>query len=492
MIRRRRQPCAFFLPLLCGLSLAGLPSFAADVETAPLTLPQMLQQVIRHYPSLQSAALQVEKAQQETARIESQLGWQLGAQAGVHKDVSLFGSAVNQINVGTRLARQLPSGNALSLSASISRDDADSAPLPTLPNPATSTSIDLQYRMPLAQGKDNPAYSTGLAQADAGLRIQLARQQQAYDQIAAQLIDLYSAALTTQQRIDNVRQSIRRSQQLHSFILDRVDLGIAENKDSLQTEAQLHGLQAQLKELELASAKQSIALNRLMGLPWGTAQSLRLDDAEYPPDNLPELIAQARYYSPALHINDAQMELAASRIALQRDNSREQIDMVLQLGNRGQSGDTVGGSINQNEVVGGIQLEYSRPVDSRGDDAALYQAQLERSIIAQDRKQISDDLHYDAASLLAELKAIQATIKAYRLSVKSERAKLDEAERRYRQGRITIDTVIQFENQTAASELGLVLQRIDYQRSLIRLELLRGTLWDAVNLTALDNGDARP
>ena len=131
-------------------------------------------------------------------------------------------------------------------------------------------------------------------------------------------------------------------------------------------------------------------------------------------------------------------------------------------------------------------------LDARGDDAALYQAQLERSITAQDRKQILDDLHYDAASLLAELKAIRATIKAYRLSVKSERAKLDEAERRYRQGRITIDQVIQFENQTAASELGLVLQRIDYQRSLIRLELLRGTLWNSVDITAVEQGDSRP
>jgi len=491
MIRRGRQPRALFLSLLCALSLSGLPGFAA-AETAPLTLPQILQQVIEHYPSLQSAALEVEKARQESARIESQLGWQLGAEGGVSKDVSLFGSAVNRINAGTQLARQMPSGNALSLSASINRDDADSAPIPTLPNPATSTSLDLQYRMPLAKGKDNPAYSAGLAQADAGLRIQQARQQLAYDGIAAQLIELYSAALTTQQRIDNVRQSIRRSQRLQSFILDRVDLGIAEDKDSLQTDAQLHGLQAQLKELERASLKQTIALNHLMGRPWNSELALRLDDAEYPPDDLSQLITEASAYSPALHINDAQMELADTRIALQRDQNRKQLDMVLQLGNRGLSGDTVAGSVSQNEVVGGIQLEYSRPLDTRGDDAALYQAQLERDIAIQNHKQISDDLHYDAASRLSELKAIQATIKAYRLSVKSERAKLDEAERRYRQGRITIDQVIQFENQAAASELGLVLQRIDYQRSLIALELLRGTLWNSVDITTVEQGDSRP
>jgi outer membrane protein TolC len=477
--------------LLCGLLLSALPVFAVQADSAPLTLPQILQQVLNHSPSLQSAALQVEKAQQDSVQIQSRLGWQLGAQAGISKDVSVFGSAVNRINAGTELSRLLESGENVSIAASINRDDADTSTLPTLPNPATTTSIELQYRKPLRQGKGNPEFALGLTQAESNVEIFKAQQQAAYDQIAAQLIELYTAALATQQRIDNIKQSIQRNYRLQKFIDDRVDLGIAEDKDELQTEAQLHGLQAQLKALELVSIKQNIIFNRLMGRPWQTPLALKTEKPGPPPANLTTLKEQVNQHSPALMINTARMTLTESMIERQRDKNLDRLDMVLSIGNQTQNGDSATGSVTDSEVVGGVQLEFGQARDKSGTRAALYQAQLDRSITLQDRKQINDDLYYDLATRVSELKAIQATIKAYRRSVKSEHAKLDEAENRYRRGRITIDQVIQFENQTAASELELALQQIDYLRSRNQLDLLRGALWDNITIPPHHNGNGR-
>jgi outer membrane protein TolC len=485
---RTSRPSRITTLLLC-LSLAGLPSLNVRADTTALTLPRLLQQVLDHYPSLQTAALQIEKAQQESTQIESRLGWQLGAQGGISQDVSLFGSAVSRISAGTHAMRQLDTGDTLSVSANIQRDDADTATLPSLPNPATSTNIELQYRKPLARGRDNTSYDAALTQASSNVTIQKATQQLAYDQIAAELISLYAATLTTQQRIDNIQQSIDRSQRLQRFILDRVDLGIAEDKDRLQISAQYHGLLAQKTALELALIKQNIALNRLMDQPWQTPLTLKLDEHQAPDETIETLVEQAKRHSPALRINDARMTAADSLIALQRDKGLNRLDLVLSLGNSSQSGDSPSGSVNNSELIGGVQFEYDRQLDRRGDRAALYQAQLDRSITVQDRKQIYDDLHYDIAMRVAELKAIQTAIKAYRRSVKSEHAKLDEAEQRYRQGRITIDQVIQFENQTAGSELGLALQQIDFQHSSQQLELLRGTLWHRVKLPS--GGDQR-
>ena len=470
-----------FSLLLC-LIMTALATDTALARAQTLTLPELLQQVLNHYPSLQSAALQVERAQQDTVRVESRLGWQLAAQTGIHKDVSLFGSAVNRINVGSQATRQLISGDTLSMSANISHDDADTATLPSLANPVTATQINLLYRKPLTQGKGNNIYNNALTQADSNYKIQQARQQLSYDQIAMQLIELYAATLTTQQRINNIQQSIKRSQRLQQFILDRVELGIAEDKDRLQTSAQLDGLKAQKEALELAHIKQSIALNRLMAQPWNTTLTLKLAAPERLSGDLDTLIKQASSHSPALKINDARIAISDSLITLQRDQNRDKVDMVLSLGNSSQSGTSQSGSVNQSELVGGLQIEYTQSLDQRGNKAALNQAQLDRSIALQDRKQLNDDLHYDVAMLMAELKASQTAIKAYLRSVKSEHKKLDEAEQRYRQGRITIDQVIQFENQTAGSELGLALQKIEYQRSNNQLELLRGRLWDGVSI----------
>ncbi len=113
-----------------------------------LSLEQVIQKVVDHYPSIKTAAMQLEQARQENKRIESQLGWQLSAQAGVRHELSLIGSPVDTLQLGGGLSRLLESGDSMSLNAAVAHDDADTA-FATLPNPSTSTSIDFNYRMPL-------------------------------------------------------------------------------------------------------------------------------------------------------------------------------------------------------------------------------------------------------------------------------------------------------------------------------------------------------
>jgi outer membrane protein TolC len=478
---------------LCLLAaLACSQAVARDEAPAQhMTLPQLLQQVLDYYPSLQSAALQVRQARQNATVIESRLGWQLGAQAGASKDLSLFGSPVTSLTAAGQLQRQLADGDSMSLNASLSRDDADTT-LPTLPNPSLSSNLEFQYRKPLRQGKENTGYHSDLQQAEATVTRLQAVQQQGYDQIAAQLIDLYASMLATQKRIDTTGQTLRRSRRLHQFILDRVDFGIAEDKDRLQTEAQLSALQAQLRALELVRTRQLINLNRLLGRPWTASVELvaRADDSV--DTDLDTLITETRDHSPALQINVAELKLADAAIARQTDNSRDKLDLVFSVGQRGLNGDSAAGSVNNNELVGGVQVEFGRTMDRRGDDAALYQARLQRDSVLQDRKQILSDLRYNVATRVAELKGIRAAIAAYRRNVGDEQAKLAEAEKRYRNGRITIDRVIQFENETGASELELALQQIEYQRSYNHLRLMRGTLWDDVRLPRyFDNNGQR-
>ena len=57
------------------------------VYAETLTVEQVLQRVVNHYPSIKTASIQVEKAKQESIKIDSQLGWQLGAQAGISRNV---------------------------------------------------------------------------------------------------------------------------------------------------------------------------------------------------------------------------------------------------------------------------------------------------------------------------------------------------------------------------------------------------------------------
>lgn len=474
--------CRFRLAFLACLLVIAVNGNAAarDKDSpAPMSLPQLLQQVLDYYPSLESAALQVRQAQQSATLIESRLGWQVGAQAGINKDLSLFGSPVTTMTAAGQLDRQLADGDSMSISARLNRDDADET-LPTLPNPSLSSSLELQYRKPLQSGKGNVAIQTDLQQAESSVMRLQAGQRLTYDKIAEQLIDLYASMLTTQQRIETTQQTIQHSQRLHQFILDRVDFGIAEDKDRLQTDAQLSSLRAQLTALELLRTRQLINLNRLLGRSWSAPLALTTVNNQTVTNGLDELIDEAGRHSPALQMNDAELKLADAMIERQQDNNRDKLDLVFSVGQRGLSGDSAAGSLNTNELVGGVQVEFGRAADNSSNDTALYQARLQRDIVLQDRKQILEDLRYNVATLVSELKGIQKTIDAYRRNVSDEHAKLAEAEKRYRNGRITIDQVIQFENETAASELELALQQIDYQRSHDRLQLIRGALWNEV------------
>ena len=90
-----------------------------------LTMEQVLQQVMDHYPSLKVASIQLERARQETKKVESQLGWQLGSQAVFARDMSTFGILSDKLSLSANLSKQLSSGDSISVNAAISDDDAD-------------------------------------------------------------------------------------------------------------------------------------------------------------------------------------------------------------------------------------------------------------------------------------------------------------------------------------------------------------------------------
>lgn len=448
-----------------------------------LTMEQVLQQVMDHYPSLKVASIQLERARQETKKVESQLGWQLGSQAAFARDMSTFGILSDKLSLSANLSKQLSSGDSISVNAAISDDDAESSFSPAFPNPSTSTNLDLNYRMPLAKGSDNPAYSQGLVQAEAGVVLAEAQKQAQYDQMASQIIELHLAAAGTQARLNNLQQSIQRSRRLEDYIKDRYNLGVAEEQDLLQVKAQLRSSEAEYHSLEMAWQQQLISMNRLMGRTWDKpfepVISTQADDIEVKNE---QMLEQVKQHSPALKNSLGQLKLADSAIASSRDAREDQMDLVMFIGQKTLTGDVVAGDYDESGTVGGLRFEFGHGMDKSGFDAALYQAQLDRNAALQEQKQALEDLQYDLFSLLAEIRTGKIALEAFKKSVSSEQAKLKEAVERYRTGRTDTDQLIQFESQLAGAELALELQRIELARRYNKLGLLRGLLWSNIRL----------
>ena len=468
-----------------AMPFALLISMTAHAETTNFS--QLLQSVIDHYPAIKTAYFQVAKAQQDSIKINGQLGWQLGAQTGYAKEVSMFGSPVDQMTLGGSLGRKLESGDSISFSASLAYEDAETA-FAGLPDPSTSSSLKFEYTKPLAKGAGNIDYSLSLNNAKAGVDIKIAEQRILLDKMAEQVIELYLAAINTRQRIENTHSSIKRTEKLSRFISDRLKLGIVEDKDQLQTDAQLQSQKAQLTALQLAWTQQVIAINRLTGKEWNYQLNLHTPSIKHnQSDAVDNQISLVKKHSPDLMQINSLISITENKITLQRQNKKDNLDLKFFIGNKTSSGDTQpSGSVSNSDLVAGVQLEFKQTLDKSADNAALFQAQLERGLQLQNKKQLLENLHYDLASILAESNAVNNSIQAYKKSKIAEYKKLKDAEKRYKSGRIDIDQLLQFENQLSATELTLNLQKMELQKRLLKLTLLKGEIWKGIKLPVFD------
>ncbi len=447
-----------------------------------LTFRQVLQRVLDTDLSLQVAAMKVQRARQENPRVESRLGWVLEGQAGVARDTSpLLGTPTDRTDASASLDRKLVSGGSVGLGAGYTREDSGATFSPAIPNPADSTSVDLNYRLPLGQGKGNPDYHQGLTSAAAGVEIAEADREAQRDQLARKTADLFYAAALTWAQLENAKRAIARAERLKRYIRRNIALGIAEKKDRLQAEAQLRTQIAEYRRLQVAWERQRTELNRLMNRPWDAEFVPALADPLAPvTEDIRKLLQEAEANNPDLRRNRARVSRAEAAIARARDAARNKMDVVLSVGNKTLSGNTLLGSVNRSERVGGVRLEYRYPLDKRGFDAEINQALLDRSIALREISLVQSDLRYNVSSLLAEINAARRALEGYRLSLESEKLKLMEAEERHRTGRTETDKLIQSESDFYLAEFLLEQQKIDLARKHTDLDILRGSLWRTV------------
>jgi len=168
-------------------------------------------------------------------------------------------------------------------------------------------------------------------------------------------------------------------------------------------------------------------------------------------------------------------------LQLRRDSRKDVFDVVVSVGGRTATGDNVAGYVDENDLAGGVRLEYQSALDKRGLDAGIYQAQLNLQIARQDERKIRDDVRYSVTGLISEIEANHMSLKSYQIRVISEEKKVDEALERYRVGREATDRLIQFENEMQVARLALEESRIALERRNINLSILLGRVWQSID-----------
>ena len=456
---------------------------SAAEKTGSLTFTQALQKVIDTYPTLDIARLQVEQARQDMLKVESTLGWQLAAQGGVNHDVSTFGIPSDVADAFASLNRTLRSGDSMGVSGRYRYEDSSATISPLLPNPSERINLDLNYRMPFGQGRDNPQYTQGRVASEATVLLQKANELSIREQLAKQTQDVFYSAASVRAQLTTAQSAVDRARRLKRYVAERLELGLAEEKDILQADAQLQSRLSDLRTLQVAWEQQRTTLNRLMGKPWNAEFIPLLDTAPLlipRTEPKPALVQEAEANSPGLLTNQARVIQNEADLELRRDSRKDKVDVVLSVGGRTASGDNASGLVDEDDLAGGVRLEYQRALDKRGLDAGIYQTQLNLQIARKDERKIRDDLRYSVTGLLSEVDANQISLTAHQRRLISEEKKVNEALDRYRVGREATDRLIQFENEMQVARLALEQDRIALERRLTNLSILLGRIWQSV------------
>ena len=458
------------------LLLLAVEGTATAAES--LTLRQTIQRVINNYPSLQIGKLQVDKAAQEITRANSQLGWQLNANAGASHDLGLTYAPADTLTAGVGVQRQLKSGGTLGFQGGTQYSDS-SMPFPGYPNPLTTTSADIQYRKPLGQGAGNPLYNQATVASESGLVIAEANHRGLLNQVVQQTINLYYGLATTQASMHNAENAVAHAERLLEFVKKNERLGLAEKKDLLQAQAQLRAQRAALDGVKTAWEEQRTNLNRLMGRPWNEEVELTSINSEGAVADTPDkYIAEAETVSPDINALSEQLKIADAQLKVSKDKYKSKLDLILSAGARNGTGP----GFDQSDYAATAKIEYQRPLSRQGLEAEVYQAQIGQDIARRQIKQAQDDLRYQLEGLVSELGTGLTALNTSKARVEVEKEKLAETRERYRTGRADTTQLIQFENELSQAEFSVDQQTLELARKQQTLKLLRGVLWDELQL----------
>ncbi len=465
-----------------------MPVIAQD--KSELTIYQVMQRVLDRYPSLKISEMEVAQSLEQRKQVESQLGWILNSSAGINHDLTGFGTPSDSLDINGEITRQLKSGSSLSLSGGYRYEDNSLSFSPSLPNPAHTTRLDLSYRIPLLQGENNPLYSQGLIEAELSHDLAKANQLLTHITLAEKVKDLYYATALTQARLDNAKESVQRAQKFKAYINKNIKIGLAEEKDRLQANAQLNSKLSDLSSIKLTWEKQKSSLNRLMLEDWDADIQPKLLNFKSFDQNLNTIIAITKNYHPAIKIADANLSLAESQINTARDTMKDNLDFVVSVGTRTSDGNNASGnSISEKDWAGAVRFEYRHLFDDQGVNAKLKQAQLQKNIALNEVQKISDDINYTVSGLISEIQAAKVAVASALDKLNSESLKLKEAVQRYRNGRADTDQVIQFQNDYSFSVLAYQSQRIGLNQRIIALDIFTGRFWSRLSLPPAEMGE---
>jgi len=473
----------------CAILFAAWPAMAA-----PISLASVIRQVLEHHPDISVSRLQTDKTRTDQQRIEGQLDPQISLSilATDNQDPANF--ELNPILSSTSqqikgdITKPLASGGTVTLGIDYQRTlQAFGGPSFTKFDPFYHNQLDLTYRQPLLRGAGRPAYHQELAAALADESAAILQERVTARTLSRQAIQLYFDIAVDETNRRLAADAEKRAEKLLKFQRAREHFGLIEKADRLQAEALLATRRLNLANAEARLIQDTTALNRLMlhdiSSPIATRDEQSLD---MPLPDLDDAMDDVDKQRPELLALTSRLKASEARLEEVRDTDSTQVDLVAQLGSRSLAG-TPGTPVRQGfslaDRFASIGVEINDTVVDNAAKAAIRKAALEREQVLAERRQTTELIKDDLASILALIHTGRRTWTAAKARVSAEQKKYQAELARYREGRSDTATVIQFEGDLRSAEIEAALRRIALLRNQRQLAWVRGSLFGDLGIT---------
>ena len=451
--------------------------FAVDtaVDESKYSLERFVKESLRVYPALKIANLNLNRLELELGKAASQLGWVLTGQGGFSRKSSSFGIQSDVVDFGVGLEKLLESGDTLSLNGRYEHVESDAVLFSLSPNPADTTNLSIDYRMPLLEGVDNLKYSFSIDQAEINKKIAELKVQEVRESFILKLTDIFYSISILDARYKTAMKSLERTKKLRLYIKNNIDLGLLEKGEILQINSQIYTLKLELQKISDLKEQQTIAINRFLKRPFlsdfETVHSPNINNAEF---SRFKIIENVKKHSVELKENNLQLELLDSALALSRDREKSKLDVVMSVGVQNRSGTSSTGEIDDTDTTGMVRLEYRAALDKRTFNSERLQIQIDREKNKEESVSLIDDVEYETNIIINRIIKSKNIVNLSQAKNINETNKYKDILKRYKSGRATTNTVIQFDNERIRAELDYDTERYELEKLIETLNIKQG------------------
>lgn len=405
--------------------------------------------------------------------------------------------------VGLRKKYQSGFTTTLSLDTEWSEDDNQTEDL----DPRYRSSLNLTLTQPLLRDFGVEANTTNLRVSRNQQRKSVLQHRYQAQNLALQIETLAGQLAGGAQIVLLRTEAVELSTELLAANQRRYDAGVIPISEVQEAETA-----AANRELELSLARQSRELlfdqlNQLLNHGLSTdfdPSSLFALGPDFPAIKLPEfeqMFAEAQVDSLVLQQNMFDIQNLSIRQDYYRNQLKPQLDLNLQAGVNGLSGDERSSSVNSRYAGSwgdsfssaadsdgyqwGAGLEFSIPLGNRMAESRLRQAELQRKQANYRQRDLESQLRSALQQQAINLKRALEQVKIAERFEQLAKLSLDQEQRRLEEGLSDTFRMISFQDNMINAKIGRINALVQYYTSVAQINFTRGIILEQHNITLL-------